>query len=76
MSTNTHCLFLRHESGKLTRLAGRNLNSLLRALRAGGGGELITRYLLSGYTETLGGLPLDTEDTDALVAEAEGRFTA
>jgi hypothetical protein len=72
---HTHCLFLRHETGKMTRLSGRNLTSLLRALSAGGGGELITRYLLSGYTETLGGIPLDTEDTDALIAEAAGQFT-
>lgn len=72
MSNANKTLFLRHDSGATHALRGRRLAKLLRELKAGRGMAEILQLQANGYTETLGGLLVDSLTYEATAHEAQG----
>lgn len=69
-------LFLKHQSGANHIFRGRRLTKLLSELKAGRGGPEITALVLSGYSETMGGISLDDASFESLDRESRGDFSA
>lgn len=69
-------LFLIHEDGANHILRGPKLVKLLRALESGMGGPEITKLVLNGYHETMGGNSVDSLTFESALDEATGKFKA
>lgn len=72
--TKNVSVFLRNSSGATELFEGRRLAKLLSELKAGRGGAECAALVDAGYTETLGGLSVDSLDYESLQAEVSGRF--
>ena len=76
MNSAAHkAVFLKNVSGATVLFEGKRLAKLLSELKAGRGGTECAALVDAGYTETLGGLSVDSLDYESLSAEVAGRFT-